>query len=270
MAARNGTSTGPDPRDPAAREFPGIHERVFPGLSPDDVVEEHEERYHFAKPYATGTRVLDAACGSGYGTAALASAGADFAIGVELALDVVRYATAQGEDGRVAYLAGDCEALPFADASFDLVVSFETIEHLAHPFRFLKEARRVLRDEGTFILSTPNPLIANFPYGVLRPLPPTPLNPFHTREFTLDELRDDLRPAFDVVDAWVQRPVPLARFLLHTLRWRLGGMDDARVQRAFRNVLRSSPAAVRRPRRFSIASFHILVCRARALGAKRP
>ena len=260
----------PDPHDPTAREFPSIHERVFPGLSPKDVVEEHEERYRFAMQYAEGARVLDAACGSGYGTNALAAAGAGFAIGVELAPDVARYANEHHDGGRVGYLAGDCEALPFNDASFDLLVSFETIEHLDRPFLFLKEARRVLRDEGVFILSTPNPLVANFPYGLLRPLPSVPLNPFHSREFTLDELRATLGVAFDVVEIRVQRPLPFAGFLLHTLRWRLRGMDDARAQRSIRNVLRRSSAVVQRPRRFSVPAFHVLVCRARALGAKLP
>jgi SAM-dependent methyltransferase len=125
--------------------------------------------------------VLDAACGEGYGTALLAGAGADPAVGVEIDGQVVEHARRRyGLDFRMA----DVLDLPFHDGSFDLVVSFETIEHVRDPDAALDELGRVMAPGGLLLLSTPN----KHQYLVE--------NEFHEREFTHEELVALLRARF--------------------------------------------------------------------------
>lgn len=145
------------------------------------VVAEHVVRYRFAAQLAPGRRVLDAASGEGYGSAILAAAGAASVRGVEL--DPKAVAHAQERYG-LEFTTGNVEQLPLDDASFDLVVSFETIEHVNDPERTLAEFRRVLAPDGLLVISTPNKdrsLVEN---------------EFHAREFTHDEFVALLRQTF--------------------------------------------------------------------------
>jgi SAM-dependent methyltransferase len=164
---------------PADLDFDG--ERYVPGM-PGEIAYEHWHRYAFARRFAAGRRVLDAACGEGYGTALLAAAAAD-AVGVDVDPAVVAHARARhGERARLRYQEGSVIALPFAAASFDLVVSFETIEHLAggdQP-RMLAEFARVLAPGGVLLLSSPN----KRRYSDERNF----RNPFHRHELYRDDL----------------------------------------------------------------------------------
>src|SRR2546426_8872802 len=103
-------------------------ERLLPDQQRGELVHaEHLARYRFATQFARRRRVLDAASGEGYGTAMLAAAGAGAAVGVELDPDVVAHAR---EKYGLEFVQGDVCDLPFDESSFDLVVSFETIEHV--------------------------------------------------------------------------------------------------------------------------------------------
>src|SRR5258708_7938926 len=106
---------------------------------------------------AAGKRVLDVGCGTGYGAAELATQ-ARAATGIDIAPDAVTDARNQFARGNLTFLAGSATALPFADASFDLITAFEVIEHLADWQTMLAEARRVLHPQGVFLVSTPNKL----------------------------------------------------------------------------------------------------------------
>jgi len=125
--------------------------------------------------------VLDAASGEGYGTAMLAAASASGVVGVDSAPEAVAHAR---EKYGLDYREADVAELPFPDASFDLVVSFETIEHVADADRALAEFRRVLSEDGILVISTPNPA----EYRVE--------NPFHVREYGTEEFRELLRGHF--------------------------------------------------------------------------
>jgi len=176
-------------------EFTG--ERFVPGAA-GEIWYEHWHRYHFAAALVGGRDVLDVACGEGYGSVLLARharrvTGADIApAAVEHAR--VRYAAIDNLEFRVA----DCAALPFADASFDAVVSFETIEHIAAQEAFLDEVRRVLRPGGLFVLSCPN----KTEYTDKREV----TNEFHVRELYRDELATLLAPRFAHLVWYGQRP----------------------------------------------------------------
>ena len=109
---------------------------------------EHLHRYVFALEFCKGKRVLDAACGEGYGTAVLASQ-AKSVTGVDISSEAINHASARYSDRPgVQFEVADCCDLPFEDNSFDLVVSFETIEHLEGQEKMLASFRRVLVDNG--------------------------------------------------------------------------------------------------------------------------
>ena len=122
-------------------------ERLVPDQQHGELVHaEHLARYRLAAQLARGRRVLDAASGEGYGSAILAAAGATSVTGIDLDRDAVDHAGARyGLNFEVA----DVAALPFPEASFDVVVSFETIEHVPDAVAALREFRRVLAPRGT-------------------------------------------------------------------------------------------------------------------------
>jgi SAM-dependent methyltransferase len=144
---------------------------------------EHLARYAWAAQFASGRRVLDAACGEAYGSRILAEAGAAEVVGVDLDERVIAAARAARPD--ISFEVADLRQLPFGDAEFDLIVSFETIEHVPDPEVVLDEFRRLLRPGGLLALSTPNRDVY------------TPGNPFHLRELTPSELEDELGSRFE-------------------------------------------------------------------------
>ena len=122
-------------------------ERLVPDQQRGELVHaEHLARYRFASQLASGLDVLDAACGEGYGSAMLAEAvGAARVVGVDVDAQTVAHAQqAYGLDFRVQ----DVCDLALEDDCFDLVVSFETIEHVEDASRMLAEFRLVLRPAG--------------------------------------------------------------------------------------------------------------------------
>jgi SAM-dependent methyltransferase len=118
---------------------------------------EHRARYHFGAQVVAGKEVLDAACGLGYGIEILAAAGATAVTGVDLDAEAIAEAKARVGKHAAALVEADLRELPLADDSFDVVVSFETIEHMEEPERALAELRRVLRPDGVLVISSPNP-----------------------------------------------------------------------------------------------------------------
>jgi SAM-dependent methyltransferase len=158
---------------------------------------ESAARYQFALQFAgPQTRALDVACGTGYGLRLLTVNGAH-TIGVDADASAAREALRQDPGRTSLILRGDGCRLPFADARFSLVTSFETIEHLVDRGRFVGELRRILTPDGLLILSTPN---ANH----TRPVNGKPSNPFHVHEYTPSELDAELRHNFGRVQLFGQ------------------------------------------------------------------
>ncbi|MEL7029924.1 MAG: class I SAM-dependent methyltransferase, partial [Pseudomonadota bacterium] len=138
----------------------GLWERMVPGLLHEEdaagrrMLDIHLRRYRIAAQYVAGKRVLDIASGAGYGTRMLKDAGADFVAGVDLSDEAVAYADGKyGCDG-VAFTQGNAEEFAF-DEPFDVIVSFETLEHLPNPDRFLANAHAHLKPGGVLLLSAP-------------------------------------------------------------------------------------------------------------------
>ncbi len=161
-----------------------VPERFDPATMRGELLEaEHLARYRWVAQLAPGRRVLDAGCGTAYGSAILAEAGAREVVGVDVAAEVLDSVRAR-LPSTVTLEQGDVRELPFPDGSFDLVVCFEVIEHVDEPDRALDEFRRVLGPDGMLAVSSPNRDV--YPPG----------NPHHVHEYKPDELHAELANRF--------------------------------------------------------------------------
>lgn len=158
------------------------------------IISEHRGRYLWAAQLAEGLRVLDAGCGTGYGLKLIEEGGASGVVGVDIAEEAVARAAELNDSELVEVLQADVGALPFADDTFDLVVCFETLEHLDEQERAIRELRRVLRPAGLLAISSPNREV--YPPG----------NPYHTHEFVPEELEQALASEFTNVRLYRQSP----------------------------------------------------------------
>lgn len=178
-------------------ELPFTGERFVPGAR-GEIWVEHWHRYHFAARWAAGKRVLDVACGAGYGTALLA-ARAEKVTGVDLSAEAVDHARATyAQLANAQFTCASCTELPLPDSSVDLVVSFETVEHIDQQEAFLAEAARVLAPGGLLLLSCPNKLEYSDKRGFQ--------NAFHVKELYRDELAKLVGAHFGHVAWYGQRP----------------------------------------------------------------
>ena len=178
-------------------ELPFTGERFVPGAR-GEIWVEHWHRYHFASRWCGGKRVLDVACGEGYGTALLARHGSHVT-GVDISAEAIAHARGRyGSLANVEFMEASCTALPLDDASVDVAVSFETIEHIAGQAEFIGELARVLKPGGVLVLSCPNKLEYSDKRGYT--------NEFHVKELYRDELAALVASRLPEVAWYGQRP----------------------------------------------------------------
>ncbi|MDF8358660.1 class I SAM-dependent methyltransferase [Ensifer adhaerens] len=169
-----------------ARDLPFDGER-FTSAASGSIEHEHIHRYLFALQFCAGKRVLDIASGEGFGSALLAQA-SEYVVGIDIAEEAVQHAQANYGSPCLEFRRGDCLDLPLADASVDVVVSFETLEHIAGHEEFFIEIRRVLRPGGVFVVSTPDTNVYTLESGFS--------NPHHLKELTRSEFRVSILDCF--------------------------------------------------------------------------
>jgi lipopolysaccharide biosynthesis protein/SAM-dependent methyltransferase len=140
----------------SAIKLPPDGERYLPEFK-GTIELEHLHRYQLATTLTAGRDVLDIACGEGYGADILATM-AKSVIGVDISPEAIEYAKSCYQDPRMSFRVGSATDIPIPDASVDMVVSFETIEHLEDHDRMMQELHRVLRPGGLLMISSPNKL----------------------------------------------------------------------------------------------------------------
>ncbi len=179
-------------------EYPPLEltgERTLPDIDEENYwFQRHLVAYRFALSFVRGKRVVDLGCGEGYGTDLLAGAARE-AVGVDLAPEAVYHARRKYRRPNLSFRYADIYETGLMDASFQAAVSFQVIEHLHHPERFMEEALRLLEPGGLLMVTTPNRLI-------LSPGRETPINPFHIFEFDHRQFEVFLRRFFEEVEVW--------------------------------------------------------------------
>ncbi|MDQ0999276.1 ubiquinone/menaquinone biosynthesis C-methylase UbiE [Phyllobacterium ifriqiyense] len=168
-------------------ELPFDGERYIPGMG-GRIAAEHLARYAFATQFIRGKAVLDIASGEGYGTAIMAEKAKNI-IGMDVAANAIAYAKRKYAKIRnVQFEVGDLAHLPFDTDTFDVIVCFETVEHVDDPLAAINELQRVLKSNGLLIISTPNKenYSDRFNYD----------NPYHLKELAFSEFQNALNNTF--------------------------------------------------------------------------
>lgn len=178
-------------------------ERVFEDSTPNRIWLDHIARYKFAGKYVKGKDVLDIACGTGYGSKFLKDAGAAKVIGVDISIDAIDFAIAKYKMSGLEFKFGNMLNINFPESYFDVIVSFETIEHIKNPERAIAELHRVLKPKGILIVSTPNRKLTS----PGKSFNDAPNNPFHVKEYYTKEFISILSGHFKILEVYGQRGI---------------------------------------------------------------
>ena len=147
-----------------------------------NIHKEHISRYQFASNYTKGKKILDIACGVGYGCKIFIENGAKYVIGCDISDEAIDYAKEHFSAKNIEFHKKDIRNLDFPDETFDCVVSFETLEHVTEQDLVISELKRVLKKGGILIISTPNKEVRSFDEE--------DTNIFHEKELTIDEFKN--------------------------------------------------------------------------------
>ncbi|RLI48415.1 MAG: hypothetical protein DRP09_21470, partial [Candidatus Thorarchaeota archaeon] len=193
-------------------EFTG--ERYLPFIDPKvsgfEIHYEHLHRYAFATQFVKGKDVLDMACGEGYGSYML-SKEANYVIGIDIDEKIIKHANNKYAQNNLKFVQGSILEVPLKNKKFDVIVCFEALEHIEEHEKFLFEVKRLLKDNGIFIVSTPNKYI----YTDRRNYK----NPFHCKELYFEEFKNLLKRYFKKVSFLGQRVFPVSNI------WEIGRND---------------------------------------------
>lgn len=204
-----------------------------------EIAYEHWHRYGWAARQVQGKRVLDAACGEGYGSHLLSHA-ASRVIGIDLDEGAIEHARRRYGSENLEFQCADCTRLPLSDNSVDVVVSFETLEHLAEHDQLLAEFRRVLVPDGFLLLSSPDRKTYSDESGYD--------NPYHVRELYRDELESLLQRHFPAWKLFGQK------LMFVSAVWSLDGTGATDWLTAVDEQVQSSPQPLLKPLYFMAAA----------------
>ncbi len=172
-------------------------ERFIPGIEDDELAIEHIQRYYSILHVVKGKTVLDIACGDGYGTEIL-SKEAEKVIGIDIDSVTIQKAKEKYKNENLDYIVGNVINIPLSNHSIDIVISFETIEHVEEKQQklFLDEIKRVLKKDGILVISTPNKTIYSDRYQYH--------NKWHKKEFYKKEFEEFLQKEFKYLEFYCQ------------------------------------------------------------------
>lgn len=156
---------------------------------------EHLHRYALAVQLCNNKIVLDIASGEGYGSNLIAGV-ATSVVGVDISREAVEHAKKKYQRKNLQFREGSTSKIPMESNSADVIVSFETIEHISEHELFLSEIKRILKENGTLILSTPDKDIYHEREAH---------NPFHIKELTTLEFEALIKIYFKEVKLYQQR-----------------------------------------------------------------
>jgi len=161
------------------------------------LVSEHVSRYLLVKDICRGRRVLDIACGEGYGSSLLRSWGASEVIGVDISREAVENARKLfGNSDGISFVQHDatqCDELVDSLSQFDLIVCFETLEHVNDVARMLTGFRKLCHANGAIVISCPNDMAI---------IPSVP-NEFHLKTYNFEEFQATVIPILGAADSWL-------------------------------------------------------------------
>jgi ubiquinone/menaquinone biosynthesis C-methylase UbiE len=162
------------------------------------IAKDHLERYRFASQHLPHSgKIVDMACGVGYGSALMAQDSATREVtGVDIGPEAIEFANKFYKKKNNQFVNASATAAPFTDSSFDGAVCFETIEHVNEDVAVIKEFQRILKPGAFFLLSHPNE--EKLPYTKER-------FPYHVRHYFHSEMSDILQNAgFEIVKVFSQ------------------------------------------------------------------
>lgn len=172
-------------------------ERFLPEIA-GDIYIEHYLRYYAILPFMKNKKVLDIACGSGYGSDLIANE-ASKVCGVDISSDTISHAEKTYRKNNLEFLVGSTSNIPYEDNTFDVVVSFETIEHHDEHEQMMNEIKRVLKPDGVLIISSPDKIYYNKTLN--EP------NKFHVKELEFNEFENLLKAHFKNTSFYFQANV---------------------------------------------------------------
>ncbi len=211
-------------------------ERVIEGATPRRIWQDHVARYQFASYYARG-KVLDIACGTGYGCKILLDSVATRITGIDLSQEAICVALKRYKNDRIAFMVGDILDIRLPTGSQDVITCFETIEHVTAQEKAVNELRRVLNPNGTLLISSPNRKLTS----PGKSASDAPDNPFHVNEFSTKGFVAFLSNHFATVTVFGQRGFNKLRFLPALLPFTNYIYDTAYEEKGSSSLERVSP-----------------------------
>lgn len=171
-----------------------MDERIDPKNTPRGILSIHLKRYQFASNYCKNKNVLDAACGAGYGSFYLSKT-ATKVKGIDINEEAIEYAKKHYKAPNLEFNKTDVTKTGLERGTFNVICSFETIEHLDDINFYLNETVRLLKTDSIYIVSTPHVAKTNY----------SPRNPHHTIEFSRKDFESLLRSHFKEIVLYGQR-----------------------------------------------------------------
>jgi len=165
-----------------------IKEQFIPGQASKRLEEDHLARYKFATEFVRDKKVLDIACGSGYGSKLLKESGAKAVDGVDISKVIIDFAKTNYCIDGINFTVANAETFS-PDKRYDVITSFETIECIDDFGAALKNFYNLLEPGGILLISSPNRMVFS---PKLKSILERPANPFRAREFTVQELAQEL------------------------------------------------------------------------------